>query len=156
VPAGRWLLSQVDAPTPFALGAMHVPNRVEGTKDLFQAGVVKLLQAWGHGPGLLLGDTNSGLPRIDEESPAFGPREARWIGALDGLVWADTFRRLHGDTRAYTWYSPNGRNGFRIDHAFANPDFSTRIGTMRYDWGGRPGSRRGPSDHAAIVLDLLG
>ena len=154
IPAGRFMLSRVEAPVPFALGAMHVPNRVEGNKDLFQARILKLLQGWGHGPGLLLGDTNSGLPAIDEESPAFGPREARFIGALDGLGWADTFRRLHGDARAYSWYSPNGRNGFRIDQAFANPDFSSRIATMRYDWGGRPGRRRGPSDHAAIVLEL--
>ncbi len=155
-PAGRWLLSGVAAPAPFALGAMHIPNRVEGTKDRFQAGVLRLLRDWRHGPGLLLGDTNSGLPGIDEEAPAFGPREARWMAALDRLGWADAFRRLHGGARAYTWYSPNGANGFRIDHAFANRDLSARVVTMRYDWGGPPGRRRGPSDHAAIVLDLEG
>ena len=78
------------------LGAVHVPNRVTGRKDAFYAGVLGLLRRWRRGPALLLGDTNSGLPGIDEEAPAFGPREAAWLETLGRLGWLDAFRLLRG------------------------------------------------------------
>ncbi len=103
---------------------------------------------------MLVGDTNSGLPEIDEESAAFGPREAQWINDLDRLGWADAFRRLRATERVYTWYSPNGGNGFRIDQAFVNAALVDRVGDVRYVWGRSRGGRTCLSDHAALVLDL--
>ncbi|MBI2203384.1 MAG: endonuclease/exonuclease/phosphatase family protein [Candidatus Rokubacteria bacterium] len=152
----RWLLTEVEAPEPFAVGAMHVPNRVSGRKYPFLDAVLEVARRWRRGPALLAGDTNSGRRDIDEESPAFNIREESWIDALAACGWADAFRALSGQQRAYTWYSPNGRNGFRIDQAFVNAALRDRLSTARYVWArtGRGGRQDAISDHAALVVDL--
>lgn len=152
---GRWLLASVEAPRPLLLGAMHVPNRVSGRKDVFYAAVLATLHRWRRGPALLLGDTNSGRPGIDEEAPAFGPREAAWLDTLERLGWLDAFRLVRGRARAYTWYSPNKGNGFRIDQAFVNHELRPRLRDVRHAWG-RRARARALSDHAALLLDLDG
>jgi exodeoxyribonuclease III len=152
---GRWLLADVAAPEPFTCGVMHVPNRVTGRKDAFYAEVLGMITRWRRGPAVLLGDTNSGRPDLDEEVPVFGPREVAWLDAIAAHGWADAFRALRPLERAYTWYSPNGRNGFRLDQAFVNRALQPRLKGLVYDWGAR--RRRGGhalSDHAALVLDL--
>ncbi len=154
---GRWLLAAVEAPRSLMLGAMHVPNRATGRKDVFYSAVLGVLGRWRRGPALVLGDTNSGLPDIDEETPVFGPREAAWLTTLERLGWLDAFRLVRGRTRAYTWYSPNRGNGFRIDQAFVNHALRPRLRDVRHAWGRR--SRRRTSllsDHAALLLDLDG
>jgi exonuclease III len=153
---GRWLLALVDAPRPFSVGAMHVPNRVTGRKWPFLDAVLAIAERWRDGPALLLGDTNSGRPGIDEESAAFNAREGSWIESLERAGWRDAFRHLRGMARAYTWYSPNAGNGFRIDQAFVNPALLPGLLAARYSWGSG-GAARGRatalSDHAALVLD---
>ena len=153
----RWLLVAVDAPTPLALAAMHVPNRVTGRKYPFLDAVLGCAQRWELGPALLIGDTNSGRRGLDEEVPAFSAREEGWIDALAACGWADAFRHLRVDARAYTWYSPNGRNGFRIDQAFVNAPLLARLKGAAYVWGGAAsrGRRDRLSDHAALVVDLV-
>ena len=154
---GRWLLATVAAPRPFALGAMHVPNRVTGRKWDFLDSVLGVAERWQGGPALLLGDTNSGRPGVDEEVPAFNEREGGWVDALERAGWRDAFRNLRGEERAYTWYSPNAGNGFRIDQAFLNAGLLPRLATARHEWGRRrPGKARttGLSDHAALLVDL--
>jgi exonuclease III len=153
---GRWLLADVAAPSPFTAGVMHVPNRVTGHKDLFYAEVLSIIRRWRRGPAVLLGDTNSGRPDLDEEVPVFGPREVAWLDAIERLGWVDAFRSLRGSARAYTWYSPNGRNGFRLDQAFVNRALQPRVKNIVYDWGARRRARGGHalSDHAALVLEL--
>jgi exodeoxyribonuclease-3 len=135
---------------------MHVPNRVTGRKDAFYAEVLSIVERWRRGPTVLLGDTNSGRPGLDEETRVFGPRETAWLDALETLGWSDAFRLLHGTARAYTWYSPNGRNGFRLDQAFVNDGLRPRLRGLAYAWGWRrrPGVGLALSDHAALVLDL--
>ena len=63
---------------------------------------------------------------------------------------------MHGPRREYTWYSPNGRNGFRLDQAFINRALQPRLKGLVYDWGVRRriGSGLALSDHAALLLDL--
>jgi exonuclease III len=154
---GRWLLADVAAPQPFTLGAMHVPNRHTGRKWDFLDSVVSVVERWQGGPALILGDTNSGRPSLDEEVPAFNAREEGWIEALERASWRDAFRHLRGEERAYTWYSPNGGNGFRLDQAFLNPGLLARLTAARYEWGRwRPGKVRTTalSDHAALLVDL--
>jgi len=153
---GRWLLARVEAPRPFALGLMHVPNRVTGRKYPFLDGVLALARRWRRGPAVFVGDTNSGCRGLDEETPTFNQREDAWMRALAGAGWSDGFRHLRGDERAYTWYSPNGGHGFRIDQAFLNRHLLPRLRAARYAWGGSDGlGRRGaPSDHAALLVDL--
>jgi exonuclease III len=157
VEAGRWLLVSVAAPAPFGLGAMHVPNRVTGRKWAFLDSVLAVASAWRDGPALLVGDTNSGQPGIDEEVPAFNRREGAWMEALDRAGWRDAFRHLRGNERVYTWYSPNGDNGFRIDQAFLTTRLLPRLAGVQHEWGrARPGKARTTrlSDHAALLLDL--
>ncbi len=153
---GRWLVAAVDAPLPVVLGAMHVPNRVSGRKYPFLDAVLACARRWRRGPALFVGDTNSGRRGIDEEVPAFNAREEGWIDALAGCGWLDAFRHLRADARAYTWYSPNGRNGFRIDQAFVNAALLTHLQGAAYVWGGaaRRGRRDALSDHAALLVDL--
>ena len=154
---GRWLAAIVESPRRLTLGAMHVPNRVSGRKDVFYADILAWLGRWRRGPLLLLGDTNSGRPGIDEETPVFGPKEEAWLDALERLGWRDAFRLVRGRARAYTWYSPNRGNGFRIDQAFVNHALRPRLRDVRYDWGPRTRSQTSAlSDHAALLIDLRG
>ncbi len=154
--AGRWLLARVDAPQRVALGTLHVPNMVSGRKYPFLAAVLRISKRWSAGPALFAGDTNSGRTGIDEESPAFTAREERWIDEMEHAGWPDAFRLLHPRARAYTWYSPNGGNGFRLDQAFVNPGLLPRLRGVRYVWGTTANAERRDalSDHAAMIVDL--
>jgi exonuclease III len=135
---------------------MHVPNRVTGRKYEFLDAVLACARRWRRGPAVFVGDTNSGRRVVDEEVPAFNVREEGWIDGLAGCGWHDAFRHLRPDARAYTWYSPNGRNGFRIDQAFVNRALLAQLKEATYLWGGasRRGRRAAMSDHAALVVDL--
>jgi len=152
----RWLLVVVDAAPPLVIGAMHVPNRVTRRKYPFLSAVLGCARRWDLGPALLIGDTNSGRRGLDEEVPAFNVREEGWIDALAACGWSDAFRHLRVEARAYTWYSPNGRNGFRIDQAFVNVPLLARLEDAVYVWGGAASRRRRDrlSDHAALLVDL--
>jgi len=153
----RWLLATIKATQPFSIGVMHIPNRVSGRKYLFHEAVLTIARQWSLGPGCLIGDTNSGMPGIDEETAVFGPQEAGWLQSLEAAGWPDIFRYLKGQQRAFTWYSPNGRNGFRLDQAFINRQLMPRVRNMRYEWGSPEMSndrRDTLSDHAAIILDF--
>jgi len=151
----RWIAAAVAAPSPVVVGAMHVPNRASGWKYPFLDAVAACARRWRLGPALLVGDTNSGRRGIDEETAAFNAREEGWIDDLARCGWIDAFRHLRPDARAYTWYSPSGDNGFRLDQAFVNRALLARLKEARYAWGG--GARRPPralSDHAALLVDL--
>jgi exonuclease III len=152
----RWLVAMVEAPVPLVVGAMHVPNRVTGRKYPFLDAVLACARRWRRGPALFVGDTNSGRRVIDEESPGFNAREEGFIDALAGCGWHDAFRHLRAEERVYTWYSPNGRNGFRIDQAFVNAALLAHLTDAAYLWGGASRQRRRDaiSDHAALVVDL--
>jgi len=158
--AGRWVLVRVGAPRPFALGAMHVPNRVTGLKLPFHASVLGLARRWRGGPALFAGDTNSGRVGLDEERPVFDRHEDGWMRDLAAAGWADAFRHAHGEAREFTWYSPNGRNGFRLDQAFVNRALLPRMVGVRHAWGGWDGDasmrREALSDHAAVIVELEG
>jgi exonuclease III len=154
----RWVVAAVQAPLPVAVGAMHVPNRATGLKYPFLDAVLACARRWRRGPALLVGDTNSGRRGIDEQVPAFNAREEGWIDGLGACGWLDAFRHLRPDARAYTWYSPNGRNGFRLDQAFVNAALLARLEAADYVWGtsrnGGHRRRHALSDHAALVVDL--
>ncbi|HEX6079737.1 MAG TPA: endonuclease/exonuclease/phosphatase family protein [Methylomirabilota bacterium] len=153
----RWLLARVQTPAPLVIGVMHVPNRVSGRKYPYLDAVLETARRTWPGPALFLGDTNSGCIGVDEQVPAFNRIEDGWMRGLHEAGWTDAFRHLRGETsRAYTWYSPNGGNGFRIDQAFLNAHLRDRLHGFRYHWGRRDRARpgRGASDHAAMVLDL--
>jgi exonuclease III len=148
----RWLSVRVSARVPLVVGAMHIPNRDTGRKYPFHDAVLSVARKWKQRPAMLVGDTNTGWPQLDEEVPCFGRREQAFMESIEALGWADAFRQLRGRRRAYTWYSPNAGNGFRLDQAFLNPALQPRLTRASYVWaGGRAG---GISDHAAILVEL--
>lgn len=153
--ARRWLHVNVASPTPVNLIAIHIPNRSTGLKYPFLESVVDTVRHWRGPAAILIGDTNSGCIDLDEESPAFNKVEDQWIKTMELLQWRDAFRLLHGNKKDFTWYSPNGRNGFRLDQAFLHPELHQRLKKFDYIWGGDTRLRREVlSDHAAIILDL--
>jgi exonuclease III len=156
--AGRWLLARIAAPEPFAVGAMHIPNYATGRKGSYHDAALEVARRWRGGPALLIGDTNTGRPDVDEESPVFGRDAARFMDGMERAGWRDAFRQLHGDRREYTWYSPNGRNGFRLDEAFVNRRLLPSLVEARHEWGAPAGAtnprREALSDHAALIVDL--
>jgi hypothetical protein len=153
----RWLLTRIAAPEPIALGAMHVPNRVTGRKGDYLASALSIDRRWRGGPALLIGNTNSGRIGLDEQVRTFDRLADGWIRDLDHADWADAFRALHGERPAYTWYSPNGGNGFSLDQAFVNGPLRPRLAAARYAWGKprgqRTARRESLSDHAALIVD---
>jgi exodeoxyribonuclease-3 len=153
----RWLAARVAASSPVIVGAMHIPNRVSGRKYPYLDAVLTCARRWPHGPALLVGDTNSGRRGLDEEVAAFNAQEEGWVDALGACGWTDAFRHLFPDARAYTWYSPNGRHGFRIDQAFVNAPLLARLKNAAHVWGGASCRRRRTllSDHAALLVDLV-
>jgi exonuclease III len=153
---GRWLTAEVEAPLPFALAVMHVPNMVTGRKLVFMEAVRLIASKWRRGPAIFLGDTNCGWPGIDEETPVFGKETAHWLDTLATLGWRDAYRYHRPDERTFTWYSPNAGNGFRLDQAFVNRRMIDRLTHVAYEWARpAPDSRRDAlSDHAAMLLDF--
>jgi hypothetical protein len=155
---GRWLLAEVLAEPPFSLALMHAPNMVTGRKLPYLRAVEAIAQAWRRGPALFMGDTNCGWPGLDEERPVFNRETERWLNSLADHGWRDAFRVLCPDERCYTWFSPNGGSGFRLDQAFLNRRLLPRLRNARYEWGSltNGGSQRRDqlSDHAALLVDL--
>lgn len=152
----RWLLASVDTPRRMVIGAMHVPNQFTGRKPAYHEAVLRLAQNWKSQPAIFVGDTNSGRIGVDEENPVFNKRTDHWFTELASAGWHDAFRRLHGDTREYTWYSPSHDNGFRLDQAFVNTKACQDLVACRHEWGSghRSHRRDAVSDHAAIIVDL--
>ncbi len=158
-PSSNWLPVRVQTPEPFAVGALHIPlaSFSGGAKYAFHDAVLRIVRRWRRGPALICGDTNSGRIGIDEESPVFNARTDGWMAAMECAGWHDAWRRLRGDERVYTWYSPNAGNGFRLDQAFVNRALLPRLLNARYEWGMDGSTRRSSvSDHAALILDLRG
>src|SRR2546428_279762 len=100
---GRWLLASVDARRPLTFGALHVPNRMSGRKDIFFAAGLTALSRRRRGPLLVVGATNSGRPGIADESRVFGPSEEAWPAALERLGWLVPFRLQRGRPRTSIW-----------------------------------------------------
>ena len=155
----RWLLANVEMLPAVTLGLMHVPNYTAPTlKYPYLDAVLKLVDAWDCGPGLMMGDTNCGKRGIDEErlSPPRFQRENDWIVDMEELGWVDAYRHKHGNRREYTWYS-HRNNGFRLDYSFCSPHLAPAVKAVRHAWGKdntQPQRRDALSDHAAIIIDI--
>jgi exonuclease III len=159
---GRWLLATVADNRPFLLGMMHLPNMVTGRKLAYMESVAAMTNRWRRGPAVFMGDTNCGWPVLDEETRVFGPETAAWLDGLHSRGWRDAFRHHSPEEPFYTWYSPNGGNGFRLDQAFVNRPMLPRLQRVAYEWGcaltgdESDGVRRRDalSDHAALIVDF--
>ena len=154
---GRWLMATASGDHPFVVGLMHLPNMVTGRKLAFMKSISLLTASWRRGPAVFLGDTNCGWLGLDEETSVFGPSTAAWLDGLHSSGWQDAFRHFYVEERAYTWYSPNGGNGFRLDQAFVNRSLLPRLQSAAYEWATFAGGgvrRDEVSDHAALILDF--
>lgn len=87
----RWLSVSVRAPRPLVLGAMHIPNRETGRKYDFHKSVLETAKRWRPREGLIVGDTNTGWPDLDEEVPCFGAKEQRFMQAMQEGVGTTRF-----------------------------------------------------------------
>jgi exonuclease III len=71
--------------------------------------------------------------------------ELALVPGLGAAGWADAFRAVHGyAARDRSWVYPNGRFGYRLDHAFVR---GLRVDACGYEHGWR---EAGLSDHAAL------
>ena len=154
---GRWLAVELSGPAPIALGAVHIPNEVTKRKWPYMEAMAGVAHAWRRRKAVIVGDTNSGQPLLDEETPVFGPRYPAWFSRLEACGWRDSFRHLNPELREFTWYSPNGGNGFRIDQAFVSRPLLPAVASVAHAWApsaSQPGRRDAVSDHAALIIDL--
>jgi exonuclease III len=146
-----WLVAKFERLT---VAGMHIPNEVTKRKFPYMDAVAALAERWRRGPAVFVGDTNSGRPGIDEENPVFGPRYPAWFDRMERAGFRDAFRVLHPEAREFTWYSPNGGNGFRLDQAFVNRGLVRRVTAVSHAWAERDARRDALSDHAALIVDV--
>ncbi len=166
--AAREPLTRLDAgsfPTPhrflaarlarsdISVATIHVPNREEGCKYEFHDQVLRWIAGWTGGHCVILGDTNTGQPGLDEEGKFFNKREGAWMTAMTDTGWRDGWRQLHGDARVYSWREKRSHNGFRIDQAFISPTSHALLESVEYNWATQSDGST-PSDHAALIVTL--
>ena len=92
-------------------------------------------------------------PRENEGSPGYTPQEREKFRELLGAGFADTFRLLHPDRRAYTWWSyragARARDiGWRIDYFLVSSFAAGAVRTAEI-LNEIPGS-----DHCPVLLDM--
>ena len=150
-----WLLAMMNTQPAIHIGVAHVPLMSETAKwawlEYYRA-LLHVAADWKLGPGLIVGDMNSGLSGLDDETEYSQAYKETLMYPLQALGWRDIFRNLHPDVDAPTWFSPKGR-GFRLDQTFVNAELQARVKSCEYDWG-LAGENGRLSDHAAILLDL--
>ena len=147
-----WLLAKVAAELPFHVGVAHAPWSINLGRLEYYAALVKVAENWQFGPGVIIGDTNTGITGLDEETEDSACFHEAVTKPLDIEGWRDMFRRFHSDADAPTWYS-NAGNGRRLDQAFANAELQPYVTSCAYDWG-RAYAETKLSDHAALLLDI--
>lgn len=71
-------------------------------------------------------------PKDNEKNPGYLPEERAWMDQFTGAGWVDTFRTLHPDTVAYSWWSyrqgAKAKNlGWRIDYHCVTPGLRDKV-----------------------------
>ena len=154
-PFHRWLFAKVLTDTAFHIGVVGVPSKTATSKrDWLEycRALLRIANDWQAGPGLIVGDTNSGLNDLDEETKYSRNYKDTLMNPIKDSGWLDIFRVYHPFADAPTWYSPYG-NGFRLDQAFVNSELQSHVTSCVNDWG-CVGDQGKVSDHAALLLDL--
>lgn len=147
-----WLLAKAHAKIPLHIGAVHAPwSDYLGRQEYFDA-LLHVAKNWQYGPGVIIGDMNSGIDGLDKETEYSSEYNGTVMKPLESASWHDPFRAFHPAIDAPTWVSRIGR-GFRLDQAFVNDGLQARVSSCHYDWGS-VGETGKLSDHAALLLDL--
>lgn len=149
-----WLLGKVATDPPIHIGVVHVPldKYIPGFWLEYRQSLLNIAEGWKLGPSLFVGDMNSAISGLDEETEYSHGYKDTFMYPLERLGWRDPFRALHPTVDAPTWISHIGR-GFRLDQAFVNRELQSCVSSCTYDWGG-VGDKGKVSDHAALILDL--
>lgn len=145
----RWLSVHWPEVDILVLG-VHIPNQSERwNKDEFWKRVGAFAKRHKRARAIILGDFNTGLD-ADTENERF--LHSPQFQALLDLGWIDCYRAVHGDRREYSWYSPNGNNGYRLDHCFLSACLASQLIDARFDHEVRATRL---SDHSLLTVDLL-
>lgn len=109
---------------------------------------------------VICGDWNIAHREIDlknwrgnKKNSGFLPEERAWLTQLfDEVGWIDTFRHVHPELEAYTWWSNRGQAwakdvGWRIDYQIATPGIARRAHAASIYKAQRF------SDHAPLIID---
>ncbi|MCY4539625.1 MAG: endonuclease/exonuclease/phosphatase family protein [Chloroflexi bacterium] len=149
-----WLLAKVQTDPALHIGVIHVPleKYLPGFWLEYRKSLLNIARDWKLGPSLFVGDMNSAISGLDEETEYSQGYKESFMNPLESLGWRDIFRAYHPAADAPTWVSRIGR-GFRLDQAFVNDELQTHVRSCDYDWG-CVGERGKASDHAALLLDL--
>ncbi|MCY4071354.1 MAG: hypothetical protein OXG60_08645 [Chloroflexi bacterium] len=147
-----WLLAQAHAKNPFHIGVVHAPWSIYIGRLEYYDALLNVAKNWQYGPGVIIGDMNSGINGLDEETENSLDYDKTVMNPLESAGWRDPFRVFHPDVDAPTWYSPQ-QNGFRLDQAFVNDKLQAHVNSCDYDWGS-VGERGKVSDHTALLLDF--
>ena len=104
---------------------------------------------------LAMGDTNTGMPGLDEESRFFTAAEGQWLKDLESQGWTDVWRLRNPSKRQYSYRHHKGA-GFRIDQLFATHSMLGSVRDVQYDWGNPPSGSdaKGLRDHAGLIVDV--
>ena len=144
----RWLATHLEKADILAL-SIHIPNQNERwNKDDFWKQVCRFAKRHRDERAIILGDFNTGLD-ADTENEKF--QHSPQFQRLLDLGWIDCYRAIHGERREYSWYSPNGNNGYRLDHVFLSASLKSRLTGAKFDHDVRT-SRL--SDHSLFTVDL--
>jgi exodeoxyribonuclease III len=165
----RWIEADVDGvravsvyvPNGQAIGAPAFADKLRFLEAI--AARVPELVADEH-PVVIAGDFNVCRTDLDVYDPtAFvgdthvtDEERARFEAILDAGL-ADTFRRLHPDATAYTWWDYRAGNfhkglGLRIDYVLTTADLAAKIDRAGIARDYRKGKK--PSDHAPLFAQI--
>ena len=103
------------------------------------------------GPGLFIGDFNTGNNRLDLSKGASPFIASDYFDRFGAGTLVDIWRTRNGDVSEFSWFSAPARNGFRLDHAFATRALNKMVQRCEYDHHPR---ERGFSDHSALLLTI--
>jgi exodeoxyribonuclease III len=158
---GRIVRMETDQATIYSI---YFPSGTSGAvrqayKDGFNEFVLEWLQPELESgrPVAVCGDVNVAHtvsdiwnPTGNKKNSGFLPHEREWMDRLLGRGWVDVWRSLHGDEKAYSWWSNRGQardkdRGWRIDYLLASPSLAERLVSADIT-----GSTPKLSDHCAI------
>lgn len=161
---GRFLA--LDFGTWIFAGAYFPNSQDAGARIDYKIGFCQAVAAWAErqqaaGKQIVLcGDYNVAhqpidlaRPKQNEGNPGYLPQEREWMGQFLGSGWVDSFRHLHPDTVAYSWWSyrfqAKAKNiGWRIDYHCATAGLKDKItaASILPEVEG--------SDHVPVVIEL--
>ena len=147
-----WLPARVETQRPIEILVTHVPYSYKYGRWKYYEMILHITTNWQLGRAVVIGDMNTGITGLDEETADSEQYKDRFVHPFEALGWRDMFRVYQPDADAPTWYSRSG-NGRRLDQAFVNAALQPYVAGCFYDWG--DSEKRGKlSGHAAILLDI--